>query len=718
MIRSIDILFCGWGRRSAWAMLAVGLLLQVFAGRLLDAPRYALFDLYERTLPRLEHGDSVVIVAADDASLKTLGQWPWPRQTLAELLSRILSAHPAALGLGVMFPEPDRLSPEQWLRQAGDMPSPLANAIRGLPRHDAVLALALGTGPVAIGIGGLRSLSAEIDAGPLPPFRVIGATPPDSLPSFNAALRSIPILDRAAPGHGLLSVDLDPDGIIRRMPLVSRLAGRLAPSFDLELLRLTAGAPWIDLYADRAAVHGIGVGPLRVPTQADGSVWIHFSPHDGQRFVSAADVLSGRVGADRFQRRIVLFAATALGTSDVRDTPVGHMPGAEIQAQALENILDGRLAVRPLWALGAEALLTFVLALLLIVSLPQLRPRWRAPVLLLILAALVATGFGLWWKFLLLLDVATPAAVLALVFVALLAGDFAEADAQRLQLRAQSDFIKSVFSHHVGPEVVDRILKDPAKMTTLEGERRTMTFLFTDIANFTAMSESLESKEVARVLNTYLEEMTGIVQKHGGMVDKFIGDAVMAIFNAPLDLPEHPIAAVRCALDVDRFSSNFSREQNACGIPFGLTRIGVHTGAAAIGNFGSRTRHSYTATGDAVNTASRLESLNKYFGTTMSVSGETRALCVNLSFRPTASVVLKGKSRTVEVWEPLQPDDFRGDFITRYCRAYSLQKNGAPDAAALFEELAREAPTDPCVAFHLERIRHGIAGVEITMTEK
>jgi class 3 adenylate cyclase len=309
-----------------------------------------------------------------------------------------------------------------------------------------------------------------------------------------------------------------------------------------------------------------------------------------------------------------------------------------------------------------------------------------------------------------LLGLTTPNLSLALSFFAMEALSGSEA-------RAQREFIKGVFSQHVAPEVVQQIIKDPARMTSLEGERRTMTFLFTDVADFTTMSETVESRELARVLNVYLEGMTSLVQKHGGMVDKFIGDSVFAIFNAPIDLADHAAAAVRCALEMDRFSSNFSAEQNAKGIPFGRTRTGINTGTAVVGNFGSHKRHNYTASGDAVNTASRLEGLNKHFGTRLSVSDATRVLCSNVRFRPTALIVLKGKTTAIQVWEPLQPDDPR-QYIERYCEAYAILQQDQNRAASLFETLAREAPGDAVVAFHLERLRHGIGGKPVVMTEK
>jgi class 3 adenylate cyclase len=228
----------------------------------------------------------------------------------------------------------------------------------------------------------------------------------------------------------------------------------------------------------------------------------------------------------------------------------------------------------------------------------------------------------------------------------------------------------------------------------------------------------VETKELGRVLNDYLEVMTGIVQKHGGMVDKFIGDAVVAIFNAPIDLPDHASAAVRCALEMDRFSNRFGAEQKARGIPFGITRIGVHTGNAMVGNFGSRTRHNYTASGDAVNTAARLESLNKYLGTHISVSGSTRERCKGVTLRPVASVVLKGKTTAIDVWEPLQQDEARSLFITQYLLAYQALKNGSREVVGLFEDMARDHSGDVCVAFHLKRLRQGETGATVVMTEK
>jgi adenylate cyclase len=423
-------------------MLVAFVLAQVLAPWWFERARLALFDLYQTTQPRLEHASPVVIVAIDEASLKSTGQWPWPRQVTAKLVEKILEGRPAALGLDMIMPEADRTSPEEWLKDAGDMPGVLRAAVRALPKHDDVLARALAQGPVMIGVGGLRLAQAQADNGPFAPFRLVdpkGATvSPPTLPSFNGALRSVAMIDNAAKGHGLLSVDADADGAFRRVPLVSVVANRLAPSMALELLRLTAKAPWIALYSESDRVTGVGVGPLRIPAQADGSAWVHFSPHDPKRYVAAGDVLAGKVDATAFEQRIVLVGVTGLGLVDWRQTPVGVMPGTEISAQLIENVLDGKLVRRPEWTRIAEPALTFVFGVTLIVLLRLMRVPWQ--ILTVVAAAAVLTAIGFWfWRSLTLLDVATPGLGIALVSFAFMAGNGAQDQQLKRQFRREAE---------------------------------------------------------------------------------------------------------------------------------------------------------------------------------------------------------------------------------------------------------------------------------------
>lgn len=428
------LLTAGRGRLLAVVVLAAFALLQGGVGdTLFAAPRFALFDSYERLAPRLRKSAPVVIVAVDEAALAAYGQWPWPRQRMAALIGHILAGHPAALGVDIIWPEFDASSPARWAAQQDGLTPALHKALLALPDHDAQLAVALGQGPVAIGIAGQRD-GAPDHPGTLAPVHLIGGMPA-GLPAFQTTLRSQPPLDLAAPGHGLLSIDLDTDGMVRRVPTLSLLGGQLAPGLSLETLRLAMRSPWIDARTAGGRLHDIELGPLAIPTQADGRIWVDFTGHDERRFISAADILSGRLPAGALDQRLVLLGVTGLGLIDHFTTPLGIMPGVEVHAQLMENVFDGRYASRPDWALTAELALTLGLGLVMIAGLPRLGLRWQAPAAALLLVAPAAAGVAGWIAERWLIDVATPVIADAAVFVALLGGGLAEAERQRRLLR-------------------------------------------------------------------------------------------------------------------------------------------------------------------------------------------------------------------------------------------------------------------------------------------
>ena len=388
-----------------------------------------------------------------------------------------------------------------------------------------------------------------------------------------------------------------------------------------------------------------------------------------------------------FHDKVVLIGSD-LSLTDRHRTPFDvtdpvQMAGITIQAHALAQLLHGRYSPDVGWLMNL--LIVFLCAAmgaqLGALNIPLLA-RVGSGVGFVILLWL--TGVALFHYGNYQIQLVTPSLAMALSL-------WATESLTGREARKQREFIQGAFSHYVSPKVVEQLVLDPERMS-LEGERREMTYLFSDIANFTTMSEALESRELARVLNAYLDGATEEVLKCDGMVDKFIGDAVFAIFNAPVDTPQHAQLAVRAALAMDRFASQYCADQQARGIPFGITRIGVHSGPAVIGNFGSRSRFNYTAQGDAVNVAARLESLNKHFHTRLCVSEATRVQCPDIAFRPIAEVVLKGKTEPVGVWEPLHAEDVRPEFLARYGAAYDALKAGDPDAARLFAALAAEAP--------------------------
>ena len=463
----------------------------------------------------------------------------------------------------------------------------------------------------------------------------------------------------------------------------------------------------------RALVAKVGV---KTPAQQIPIVW-HGSPERNiTPFKEYAAHTVPFLPAAWFKDKIVLIG-TDITLADRHRTPISRVEGSTdattagvvIQAHAVSQLLHAVSSPLLSWRANFVIALAFALigATLGALTFPLL---WRAIAVTALIAALWLVGRDLLYYAHFMIGLIAPSLSAAGAFAAM--ESLAGRDA-----RKQREFIHGAFSRYISPKLVEQLVHNPERMK-LEGERRVMSFLFTDVKDFTTMSEGLDSRELAPILNAYLEGITAIVLKFDGMVDKFIGDSVFAIFNAPVDLPDHADKAVRAALEIDRFCQDFHDAQNRAGVPFGITRIGVHTGSAVIGNFGSSARFTYTAQGDAVNTASRLEALNKHLGTRICVSEATRALCRTVRFRPIASVILKGKTEAVEVFEPLHDDDRRDDLHERYSAAFARMEQREADALALFAALGQEAPEDPCVALHLGRLRSGIAGATVVMTEK
>ena len=386
------------------------------------------------------------------------------------------------------------------------------------------------------------------------------------------------------------------------------------------------------------------------------------------------------------------------------------MPGILTHAYAIAQLIEHRSPPQLSW--WGDFLIVLALAALgAALGLLNLSLWLRGGAVVLLIAALWYVGaLQLYEEHGILIGLVAP--TIAVI------GSFALVDSiTGLAARRQREFIHNSFSLYLAPVLVQQLVDDPSKLK-LGGARREMSLLFSDIAGFTTMAEGLDSEDVGRLLNDYLHGMTAAVKKHEGFVDKFIGDAVFAIFNAPADVTEHETKCVRCMLDLDSFTEDFRKKKNAQGIPLGLTRIGGHTGTAAVGNFGSRDKFSYTASGDAVNAASRLEGLNKTFGTRLCVSGATRMLCKGIAFRPIGLVILKGKTEALDVWEPLHDGAYGEAYLARYQRAYDAAHDEHADALTLFAALAKERPDDPLAHFYLERLSQGDTGIKIKMTEK
>jgi adenylate cyclase len=399
------------------------------------AMRLAWLDAYQALSPRERHSAPAIIVAIDEKSIERYGQWPWPRTLVARLLDRIRAAGPAAIGIDLLFPNPDRLSPEQLAPAIAGDNAILAARLARLPRHDVMLAASIKAAPVVLGIAGLETSGQKPAAVAFTPSLQKGGDATPFLRHYAEALRSLPELEKSARGHGLLSADTE-GGVVRRVPMVAAIGSTPVLSFSLETLRVASRNPLFTVSSDKTGVQAVGVGDLTVPTQPDGQIWVYYTPHNASRYVSAADVLAGTVDSAELESKVVLVGLTALGLIDYQTTPLGErMPGVEIHAQVLENIFDGNLLSRPRWAPWAESAAFLALGLLIVYAVPRLGPRRSAVLLAALLAALTAAGFLAYKSAGVLIDALVPGAALTSLFAAMLAGTLAEANAQRRLLR-------------------------------------------------------------------------------------------------------------------------------------------------------------------------------------------------------------------------------------------------------------------------------------------
>jgi len=428
------------GRPLGFLLLALFLLLGLLPDVVgLGAVRLAGFDAYQRWAPRVRRSAPALVVAIDEESLRVHGQWPWPRTWLARLVARLAEARPAAIGIDVVMPEPDRLSPGRLPALVPGMGDDLTRRLSGLPSNDAVLAQALDGQPVVLGVAGVeRDVARSGTVLRRAPIRVIGGDPRRFVPSFEGALRSVDEIDRVARGRGLLNMQPE-RGVVRRMPLVAGVGDALLPAFGVEMLRVATGTAILTVRAGTSGVEAVGIGDLLVPTEADGSVWVHFGRHDPSRFVSATDVLAGTADLRAFERKLVLIGVTALGLSDYQATPVAdRMSGVEIHAQLLEGIFDTDLLTRPRAVVWTEAGVLLVGGLLLVLLVPRLPARTSVGLLVLVIGAVGVAGFLAYRTRGILFDAALPSLALGVLFTAMLAVTLAEAESQRRTLRERA----------------------------------------------------------------------------------------------------------------------------------------------------------------------------------------------------------------------------------------------------------------------------------------
>ncbi|MBB5575984.1 CHASE2 domain-containing protein [Rhizobium paranaense] len=610
--------------------------------QLLRLARDLTFDQYQRLVPRTFENQPVRVIDIDEASLREFGQWPWPRNRIAALVDKLSDMGASAIAFDVLFAEPDRLSPRNVVRDVtGIDPSLLGK----LPDNDEIFSQSLSGRPVVLGFG----LSNEGNY--LPPvkagFAYTGETPFGAPPALKAATPLQPRFEANAAGLGHISLNPGASSaVVRAVPLFLSDGKQLYPNLALEALRVAQGASTyiLDAAADKPnTLTRVKIGDFVVPVTAAGELWLYVSPDTAERYISASKVLgAGDASAEiksAIEGSIVFVGTSASGLQDVRTTPLGeNVPGVSIHAQIVEQILSGRFLSRPDWADGLEILSIAVLGSLLVILTTFVNPAVAlACGLLITFFALVAS----WIAFLyggLLFDPLAPIVAGSITHFAATAFRFLVTDRERRDVRR-------AFGHYLSPSLLYRI-EHTRNALRLGGDERELTVMFVDVRNFTQISEEMTPSAVVAFLNTLLDALSHHVIANDGTLDKFIGDSIMAFWNAPVDVSDHAGKAVRAALGM---RETLARLNSTDAFGFGDERkvgigIGIHTGLACVGNMGAETRFNYSAVGDAVNIAARIESACKDVNFDILVSEPTASLLPDCALLEAGALTLKGKS--------------------------------------------------------------------------
>jgi adenylate cyclase len=653
MKRLLRILRRWFKRRFGYArLLCVGLLIGLAALRFADpAPieefRVRTFDTFQVIEPRVKTAKPVRIVNIDERSLAKFGQWPWPRTRVADLVANLTRLGAVAIAFDIMFAEPDRLNPSAAADTLRNLDEETRTKLRALPSNDDILADAMRQSRVVLGETGLPYVVAQLDKElPLTGLAMLGEDPQRFMLRFPGLLRSTPVLEIAAAGRGLLTIWTERDGIVRRVPMIMQAQGLTMPSLSFEMLRVATGTDTIFIKSTEAGIASVAVKGIAVPTDRNGQLWVHFAHYDPSIYVSAADVLDGNIDQETIAGRLVLIGTSAAGLLDVKPTPISPvMPGVEIHAQVLESALTGALLSQPPWGLVLEFAAALLLGILVIWFAPKFGPVTLVAVGALFATLLIGTSWYFYTRHRLLIDATYPLLSTTSIYLTLIFSGFAREQAQRRQIR-------SAFGQYLSPALVEQLAQAPERLV-LGGEEREMTIMFSDMRGFTSISETYKQdpQGLTELMNRFLTPLTNAILDRKGTIDKYMGDAIMAFWNAPLDDREHQINACEAALDmleqVDLLNREREEEAQEGGhayIPLNIG-VGLNTGTCVVGNMGSDLRFDYSVFGDSVNLASRLEGQSKEYGfpiivgSTTALAARDRFAILELDF-----IMVKGKT--------------------------------------------------------------------------
>jgi adenylate cyclase len=631
----------GFARSLGLLLTALFVALRIWDPAPLQILQLKTFDVYQQIKPWDPPARPVIIVDIDEDSLKAYGQWPWSRDLVADLVERIGNLGATAIAFDILFPEPDRMSPAEIANHLLNLDEEARQRLQALPSNDQLLAEAMATTRVVLGQSGYGGQTGA-DAGSI---ITLGGDPQPFLISLPGLLSNLPELEAAAAGRGLVTVQPEIDGVVRRVPAVMSVAGQTRPALSIELLRVAMDEQSIVVRSDAAGVRSIMLGSVIIPTDRNGQLWVNFSSHDPQRFISAADVLEGRLAADALAGTLVLIGTSAIGLFDIKATPLDpNTPGVEIHAQLLENILNGGLLHRPNYALGSEVAMAVAICLAMVALVPMLGARLVFVMGFVIAGVLFAGSWFLFDRRSVLMDPVFPLLASASVYLLLVFVNYVREENQRAAIRA-------AFGQYISRDLVEQLSSNPDRLV-LGGETREITLLFCDVRKFTTISEQYKDdpQGLTSLMNRFLTPLSKAIMDQHGTIDKYMGDAIMAFWNAPVDLDDHASHACDAALEMlsqlERLNEDLEREAKAAKRGFMALRIGIglNTGTCLVGNLGSDLRFDYSALGDPVNLASRIEGLTKIYGVSVLVGERTASLASRHAFIEADLIKVMGKA--------------------------------------------------------------------------
>ena len=645
--------------------------------RLTDPPliaslRALTFDAYQRIKPREPLGQPLRIIDIDEASIAKYGQWPWPRTRLAQIVDRVRQLGGAVIAFDIVFSEPDRTGPAGLINELEERQWPerrsLEAIISKIPDNDTVLAEAMAKMPTVLGFFNETRSKLGLPE-PKAGFAMLGADPTPVLFPITGSVMSLPEFRKAAVGSGSVSLGSVGDGVVRQVPMfLAASKGRKYPAMALEPLRIVQGASSYilktteasgELSVGQLAMTAFKVGQFEVPVNSRGELLVYFSHNDPKLYVSAKDLLTwpDEKLAPLIAGHIIFVGTSASGLRDIRVTPLGEsVPGVFIHEQIVDQILSGAFLNRPDWAIGAELATMIIATLLLVGILPFVGAMMSGVIGALGTVALLAGSWFAFAQYRILLDPVFPMMTSGIIFLGATIFNFAYTEREKR-------FVRGAFQRYVAPDLLKKLEEHPDSLR-LGGEIRDMTLMFMDVRGFTPISEKLTPEELVTFLNKLLSPLSDAVLEREGAIDKYIGDSIMAFWNAPLDVDDHPKKAARTALEMIAIVEELNRTDafgfHSSGKGLGDVHIGVglNTGQSCVGNMGSTSRFNYSVVGDTVNVASRIESSCKAVGWPILISESTAEACEGFAFLEAGSIALKGKSQPAKLYALLGDETF------------------------------------------------------------